>query len=385
MKSFSFLILLLFLFSTNVFCADKSTHIHTELKEVKGKIKKKTKKLSIIREKYFKTKKEIISIDKRIGKLHGKIRQGKTEVRKIEKHIALLQGNIGYLKREIGDNRELLNAHFKTFLVTSFRKEQYVPSCRDISPSWTMCMLGKTADVFKESILKYTGKLERLQKDENWLRILVFRKKKAVSRINGQEKALIQEKKKKGYLLASLKHSKRMYVSQVYKLKKRRKYLEALLVKIVKEKLKKRYTYKKEAAKKPFYLLKRKLIFPVRRGTIIGEFGKKYDKVIGIYTKNNGIDVRVDKKESVYAVYSGCVDYVGDVPGYGGTIILNHLNKYYTIYAGMDSVDVREHDSVVAGRQLGKVTECLHFELRKRILALNPLNWLNCKNIRRKR
>jgi murein DD-endopeptidase MepM/ murein hydrolase activator NlpD len=232
--------------------------------------------------------------------------------------------------------------------------------------------------------LKYTGKLERLQKDENWLRILVFRKKKAMSRINRQEKVLIQEKKKKDYLLASLEHSKKMYASQVYKLKKRRRSLEALLVKIVKEKLKKRYTYK-EAARKPFYLLKRKLIFPVRRGIIIDEFGKKYDKVIGIYTKNNGIDVRVDKKESVYAVYSGCVDYVGDVPGYGETIILNHLNKYYTIYAGMDTVDVREHDSVAVGRQLGKVTGCLHFELRKQTLALNPLNWLNCKNIRRKR
>ncbi len=380
MKSFSFLVVLLFLFSPNVFCADKSTHIHTELKEVKGKIKSKVKKLNIIKRRYFQTKKEIISINNRIRELHRKIRQEKAEVRKIEKRIAMLQDDIGCLRREIGEDERLLNAHFKTFLIVSFRKEQYVPSHTDISPSWTMCMLGKTANVFKERLLKYTGRLEKLEKDENWLKILVFRKKRVVSRINRQERALVQEKRKKSYLLASLEHSKRMYVSQVCELKKRRRYLEALLVRIVKEKLKKRY-----AAKKTFHLLRGKLIFPVKRGTIIGRFGKKYDKVIGIYTKNNGIDISVDKEEGVYAVYSGCVDYVGDVPGYGRTIILNHLNKYYTIYAGMDTVEVRKHDTVAAGTRLGKVTGCLHFELRKQVLALNPLKWLNCENIRRKR
>jgi len=260
MRKFSFLIILLLLFSTPAFCADKSTHIHAELKKIKGKIKKKTEKLNTIRNRYFKIKSKITIIDKRTRKLHENIRQGKKAVRKMEKRIVLLESSIGYLKGEIGNKKEILDTHFKTFLVTTFRKEQYIPR-GDISPLWMMCMLGKTSAAFKESIVKYKIKLERLEKDKNWLEILVSKKKKAVSWIDEQKKMLVQEKKKKEHLLASLEHSKKMYISEIRRLEKRKESLETVLVEIVKEELKKRHAYKK--VEKPFYLLKRKLIFPV--------------------------------------------------------------------------------------------------------------------------
>ena len=83
------------------------------------------------------------------------------------------------------------------------------------------------------------------------------------------------------------------------------------------------------------------------------------------------------------AVYGGHVIYTGWFKGYGNLIILDHDNEYYTLYAHMAEIGVREGDDVRQGQRLGTVGDTgslegprLYFEVRYQGKPQDPEQWL---------
>ena len=71
------------------------------------------------------------------------------------------------------------------------------------------------------------------------------------------------------------------------------------------------------------------------------------------------------------------------LPGYGQSVIVNHGQGYYSIYAHLGSSSVSTGSRVSAGQTLGTVGDsgslkgpCLHFEVRRGREAQNPEVWL---------
>jgi murein DD-endopeptidase MepM/ murein hydrolase activator NlpD len=69
--------------------------------------------------------------------------------------------------------------------------------------------------------------------------------------------------------------------------------------------------------------------------------------------------------------------------GYGNHIIIDHGNGFVTLYAHLNSIFVKQGESVVAGQQIGSVGNTgnstgphLHFEIRYQGVPRNPLNYL---------
>ena len=86
---------------------------------------------------------------------------------------------------------------------------------------------------------------------------------------------------------------------------------------------------------------------------------------------------------SVRTVADGTVGVARDLPGFGPTVIVEHGDHYFTVYAGQSRIKVKEGASVRAGDVLGTSGEAsplfgpgVYFELRHFADAIDPRTWI---------
>jgi septal ring factor EnvC (AmiA/AmiB activator) len=82
-------------------------------------------------------------------------------------------------------------------------------------------------------------------------------------------------------------------------------------------------------------------------------------------------------------VYAGHVVFTGWFKGYGNLIILDHGGDYYTLYAHVAEILVKEGDDVRQGQRIGTVGDTgslagprLYFEVRHGGKPQDPSDWL---------
>ena len=121
-----------------------------------------------------------------------------------------------------------------------------------------------------------------------------------------------------------------------------------------------------------------KFSWPVR-GKILSAYGAKSN---GLF--NDGINISVKQGTAVKAAENGVVAYAGnEVKGMGNLIIIQHSGGWMTVYAHMDSMNVKRGTRVNVGQKIGVVGKTgkvdspqLHFEIRKGTKAYNPNAYL---------
>ncbi|HEU4367649.1 MAG TPA: peptidoglycan DD-metalloendopeptidase family protein [Methylomirabilota bacterium] len=118
-------------------------------------------------------------------------------------------------------------------------------------------------------------------------------------------------------------------------------------------------------------------------GRIVAAFGAQVHPRFGTRTFRNGVDIEAGGGRDVAAVFGGHVIYTGWFKGYGNLIILDHDNEYYTLYAHMAEIGVREGDDVRQGQRIGTVGDTgslegprLYFEVRYQGKPQDPEQWL---------
>ncbi|OGX38785.1 MAG: hypothetical protein A3D87_05295 [Omnitrophica WOR_2 bacterium RIFCSPHIGHO2_02_FULL_50_17] len=123
-------------------------------------------------------------------------------------------------------------------------------------------------------------------------------------------------------------------------------------------------------------------IWPVQ-GKIVGYFHERNSTQF-----NKGIDIHAQEGESVRAARQGRVVFADYLAGYGYTLILDHAESLYSVYAGNAKLLVKLNDLVrqgeeiaqvgrlLAGRQGREDLAYLHFEIRKNAAEDNPLYYL---------
>jgi murein DD-endopeptidase MepM/ murein hydrolase activator NlpD len=119
--------------------------------------------------------------------------------------------------------------------------------------------------------------------------------------------------------------------------------------------------------------------WPVR-GRIISTFGQKPNG-----TRNEGINIAVPEGTDVRAAADGVVAYAGnELKGYGNLILIRHADGWVTAYAHNKELFVKRGDRVRRGQVIAKAgrtgsvkTPQLHFEIRKKQTAVDPLKYLD--------
>lgn len=125
-------------------------------------------------------------------------------------------------------------------------------------------------------------------------------------------------------------------------------------------------------------VVKDDFIWPVR-GDVISPFGSKAGKVI-----NKGIDIRAEEGTGVVASRAGKVVFCDSyLKGFGKTIILDHGDRYQTVYSYNSDLlvkvgdEVGQRDCISKIGRTGRAKEpCLHFEIRKDGEPQNPSYYL---------
>jgi len=125
-----------------------------------------------------------------------------------------------------------------------------------------------------------------------------------------------------------------------------------------------------------------RLIWPVR-GTLLTRFGVEMHPRFGTKVPSNGIDIAVPAGTKVAAVAAGTAEFVDWLSGYGRCVILNHGGGFYTLYAHCSRILIAQGAKVAAGQAIAETGDtdsikgaCLHFEIRRGEVAMNPEEWL---------
>ena len=123
------------------------------------------------------------------------------------------------------------------------------------------------------------------------------------------------------------------------------------------------------------------VVWPAR-GALTGWFGERRGS-----HRHPGIDIDGSTGDAVVAAAAGRVVVAGPAPagyaGYGTVVILDHGEGLNSIYAHLSRVSVRVGQEVAPNQVLGAVGTSgsvtgshLHFELRRRGVAVDPRPWL---------
>ncbi len=93
-----------------------------------------------------------------------------------------------------------------------------------------------------------------------------------------------------------------------------------------------------------------------------------------------GLELAAAAGAPVRSVAAGRVAFADTYADYGLTVILDHGDRYYSVYASLGAADVRAGDQVPGGARIGAVGEPsggakLYFELRKGADTVDPGEW----------
>ena len=125
-----------------------------------------------------------------------------------------------------------------------------------------------------------------------------------------------------------------------------------------------------------------RLPWPVTSGVVVDAFGKhKHAVATKVEIDNNGIDIQTSQGGKARAVFEGVVTSVMNIPGLGQTIIMNH-GKYFTVYSGLNAVNVKKGDMVSTKQIIGTVgnnedgVAVMNFQVWRGSEKMNPSGWI---------
>lgn len=219
-----------------------------------------------------------------------------------------------------------------------------------------------------------------------------------VEEVKEQQTVLAASKQERKKLLARVKTERKLYQRAIDEMEVAAKELAATLVKLeetakrakeereaqrIKDYPLKPFKKRRPASARGFAALKGQLPLPVS-GAILRTFGEHTNTTFDVSSFTNGIDIETSPGQEIKAVYEGKIVYAGTLRGYGKLIIIDHGNNYFTLVSGVGEIEkkvgdrVRQHERIgVTSFHTGLLQEGLHFEIRHKSQAQDPLLWLD--------
>lgn len=192
------------------------------------------------------------------------------------------------------------------------------------------------------------------------------------------KEAVRLEREKKKEVLASLRREKEARVRALKELEQAAYRLQKMMDEI-----------SRKAMARPgevpgrvdFESMRGKLDYPVR-GEVMAAFGKTWHREFSAELFRKGVDIAASLGDEIRAVESGKVVFADRFAGYGKMMIIDHGQRYYTIYAHLSDLLKNAGDPVRRGEPIATVGDTdslegarLYFEIRKGGKPLDPLPW----------
>jgi septal ring factor EnvC (AmiA/AmiB activator) len=124
-----------------------------------------------------------------------------------------------------------------------------------------------------------------------------------------------------------------------------------------------------------------KLQWPVN-GQVIGGFGKTKHHEFSTEVFRKGLEIEAPVGEEIRAVEKGKIVFADRFSGYGKMMIIDHGDRYYTVYAHLADFLKKNGESVKRGEAVALVGDSeslagskLYFEMRKDGRSIDPTPW----------
>lgn len=192
------------------------------------------------------------------------------------------------------------------------------------------------------------------------------------------QEAVQEEAEKKKEILASLKQEKESRVRALKELEMAAARLQKMVDDLTREA---RIRPPEVPSGTGLGVLRGRLDWPVR-GELKREFGKSKHREFATDVFRNGIDIDAHIGDEIRAVERGRIVFADRLAGYGKMIIVDHGERYYTIYAHLAEFTKKNGDTVRRGEPIGLVGDSdsltgagLYFEMRKDGRSIDPMPW----------
>jgi len=231
--------------------------------------------------------------------------------------------------------------------------------------------------------------LANLQEESQHQEILRERLARKQVELSEQKKTLSlaqasvrQEAEKKKLLLASLRREKTTRLRALREMEAAAQRLEKMMDEIARRAMIK----PKQPPSMPstgvgLEALRGKLDWPVH-GPVSAPFGKYKHPEFAAEIFRKGIDIDAPIGEDIRAVEKGTIVYADRFSGYGKMVIVDHGERYYTIYGHLSEILKKSGDEVRRGEVVGRAGDSdslagskLYFEMRKDGRSLDPVPW----------
>lgn len=332
---------------------------------------------------------ELDTIDKSLAEKKSEVGKLDARIDRAEGDLKALRGDLGKLAGRRSEQEEQLMRRLRALYKVQAQGGAIPVLLGDDDPmrrSAATRSLANLAAVDARLIDEFRTTSDRLEDRKR--RVEVRQAELATLRVEaGREQAEVdREAAKRRALLARVREDRAYHERMVGELSEAAKRLESF----IRELQEKQRRVAKAPPPKPgieppspgFATLRGRLPWPTE-GKIVAAFGAQVHPRFGTRTYRNGVDIEAAQGTDVGAVYPGNVLYTGWFKGYGNLIILDHGNDYYTLYAHVADILVKEGDDVRQGQKIATVGDTgaltgprLYFEVRYQGKPQDPEQWL---------
>jgi len=382
-----------------VFVLLETTKEQLTEKQNKLKVAKFKQEAKEINRKIKNRKAEIQSIKQKERSIINNLNETDLSLNKSKKLVSLIKTDLAILSKKITATRNAT----KSLEIKIQSNEQY--AAKRLVALYKLNWLGKMhmvasaesmdellqRKIYLEHVLDYDRQIINQLIDNKNQHTSLLKKFKSQQReklslekdYNEQINISSNRKNERKNLLTDIRNKKSLQIASIKSLQKASTQLDQT-IKSLSQQIKSSETTANVSGKS-FSSFKGLLKMPVK-GKIVTKFGPYRNKKLNVMNYRNGIDIVSDKGEPIKAVRAGNVIFASWFKGYGNMIILDHGNRYYTVYAHAEELLKQSGQKVnteeviaIVGDTGSLIGHELYFEIRYQDKPVDPLKWLNVR------
>ncbi len=306
----------------------------------------------------------LYAINQRMKKISSRKGKLTDELLQSQDAVATVAVAIKTLEEQIGKQRKSLKIRLRALYKIS--GESYFGAVFSTSNAFefdsTLRNLKIISDRDFQLIRAYRSNLVLLGQQRKKLRGQVEKLLLVEKRIRRQEVLLAQEHQAKSMLANRIDGETRKRISEIRRLRQTVNVSDVEIAQLLKPSI-----YEKKGT----------LLAPVASGQIAREFGLHIDEEHQFKISHKGWLIKVGVDTPVVSADDGTVVFQGTLAGYGNTLIVDHDDHYYSIYAGLVNVEAESGTRVRRGQKIAASSDHLYFEFRHFSEPENPAHWIS--------
>jgi murein hydrolase activator len=320
---------------------------------------------------------DLEKLDHALERLRELTRRSDRELKELDRQLVARQGELEQLRRRLAETERQL----KQRLVALYKSGQVGVARAFLSTAGTPLELAEKY-AFLSRIVRHDRQLmadfrqQTAAAEQAVLELQQLRERQAAlaAQRRAEQTALNAAGQAKQQLLAELRADEARLAAALKELRAKAARLSELVKKLETAKVAP-YTGKSNE----FTAQKGRLPWPVA-GTVRIGYGSTRHPDLGTLIESNGLEIAVPPQTEVKAVWAGRVLYASPLKGFGNLMVIDHGDKYYSLYAHADRFTrkvgelVKAQDVVALSGHEGR--DAIYFEIRHRGTPVDPRAWL---------